>query len=78
MHIIYNMYSKYTYNTVPTIIFIKENCSKIDFFLTRHVTTARCIMFGQQTVQMSKQALKMDLRLKMGTIQSQKKGTVVA
>lgn len=34
MHIIYNMYSKYSYYTVPRIIFIKENCSKIDFFFS--------------------------------------------
>lgn len=57
MHAIYNMYSKYTYYTVPRIIYRKENCSKIDFFFWPGMSQQQNA--NLQTVQMSKQALKM-------------------
>lgn len=59
MHIIYNMFSNYTYYTVPIIIFIKENCSKIDFFSDQACHNSKMHYFCTTTVQMSKKALNM-------------------
>lgn len=50
LHIIYNIFSYYTYYIFCFVLFRKEKFSKIDivFFLTRHATTVRCIIFTQQ------------------------------